>query len=104
VVHRILAQQPVIEPLGTLRKFGTAEVDHQCWGNPEHLKMVVAPFDAPGCLGRVGSRPSDPDRRRARSPRDDRYLSERTPRQMILCGIPAEVARESTMISLSISI
>jgi hypothetical protein len=24
------------------------------------MKLVVAPFDAPGCLGRVGSRRSDP--------------------------------------------
>jgi len=24
------------------------------------VKLVVAPFDAPGCVGRVGSRPSDP--------------------------------------------
>jgi len=24
------------------------------------VKLVVAPFDAPGCLGRVGSRRSDP--------------------------------------------
>jgi hypothetical protein len=27
---------------------------------PHAVKLVVAPFDAPGCLGRVGSRRSDP--------------------------------------------
>jgi hypothetical protein len=40
------------------------------------VKLVVAPFDAPGCLGRVGSRPSNPATAIA-APRTDTNLGFR---------------------------
>jgi hypothetical protein len=40
------------------------------------VTLVAAPFDAPGCLGRVGSRPSDPATAIA-APRTDTNLGFR---------------------------